>query len=126
MPGNVTLTGFLSTAAYGGLLSSADAVMTLTILDHTMMRGAYEAIYQGTPVVVSDWPILREFFSEGALYVKNSPDAIAQAIRTVAQDAAELRRGAARLRDRKLAAFQDTRRAILVQIEAPPDQPSPF
>jgi glycosyltransferase involved in cell wall biosynthesis len=115
------LTGFLSTAAYGGLLASADAVMTLTTLDHTMMRGAYEAIYQGTPVIVSDWPILREFFSDGSLHVPNSAAAIAEAARTVGHRSAELREGARRLRERKLAAFGETRLAILARL-APPNR----
>jgi glycosyltransferase involved in cell wall biosynthesis len=119
LPANVRLTGFLSDAAYGGLLTTADAVMTLTTRDHTMLRGAYEAIYQGTPVIVSDWPILRESFTEGALHVDNSPAAIAEAVRTVRRRLTDLREGARRLRDRKIAAFDETRRAILARIETP-------
>lgn len=118
IPDNVTLTGFLSTAAYGGLLASADAVMTLTTMDHTMMRGAYEAIYQGTPVIVSDWPILRESFSDGALHVDNTPGGIAAAVRTVAERSAELREGARRLRERKLATFRETRQALFARLGA--------
>src|SRR5688572_29244285 len=83
LPENVRLTGFLSTAAYGGLLASADAVMTLTTRDHTMLRGAYEAIYQGTPVIVSNWDLLREAFPEGAVHVDNTPDDIARAVTRV-------------------------------------------
>ena len=118
IPANISLTGFLSTGAYGGLLKSADAVMTLTTLDHTMMRGAYEAIYQGTPVIVSDWPILREYFSDGALHVDNTSESIAQAVRLVAERTETLREGARRLRDRKLVAFAAVRRAILERIDA--------
>jgi hypothetical protein len=73
LPPNVTLTGFLSTPAYGGLLAGADVVLTLTTRDHTMLRGAYEAIYQGTPVIVSDWPVLVEAFELGAIHVDNTP-----------------------------------------------------
>jgi glycosyltransferase involved in cell wall biosynthesis len=113
VPGNVTLTGFLSTSAYGSLLASADAVMTLTTLDHTMLRGAYEAIYQGTPVIVSDWPILQESFAEGAVHVDNTTEAIATAIRTILDHLPEYREGARRLRDKKLRAFDATRQAIL-------------
>jgi glycosyltransferase involved in cell wall biosynthesis len=116
LPQNVTLTGFISTPAYGGLLTDADAVMTLTTLDHTMLRGAYEAIYQGTPVIVSDWPILRESFSEGAVHVDNSADAIAEAVRTMRDDHAAYRAGAARLREQKLERWRATRRLILARI----------
>lgn len=118
MPANMALTGFLSTEAYGGLLADADVVLTLTTLDHTMMRGAYEAIYQGTPVIVSDWPILREFFGEGALHVDNTPESIVSALRTVAANPDEFREGARRLRERRLTAWRDTRRALLDRIRA--------
>lgn len=118
MPPNVRLTGFVSTAAFGGLLTSADAVMTLTTRDHTMLRGAYEAIYQGTPVVVSDWPILREFFSDGAQHVDNTPASIASALRAIRARQGEFRDGARRLRARKLAAWRDTRLMLLQRIGA--------
>ena len=75
-----TLTGFLSDGAYGSLLHDADAVMTLTTRDHTMLRGAWEAVYQGTPVIVSDWPMLRDAFDEGAVHVDNTPEGIVQGI----------------------------------------------
>jgi glycosyltransferase involved in cell wall biosynthesis len=118
IPANVRLTGFVSTAAFGGLLTSADAVMTLTTRDHTMLRGAYEAIYQGTPVIVSDWPILREFFDEGAQHVDNTAAGIATALRTMQLRTTEFRDGARRLRDRKLSAWRETRQAILQRIGA--------
>ncbi len=116
MPANVTLTGFVSTAAFGGLLTHADAVMTLTTRDHTMLRGAYEAIYQGTPVIVSDWPILRRFFDDGAHHVDNTAAGIAAAVREMQARPDEFRDGARRLRERKLTAWRKTRQAILDRI----------
>ena len=123
MPANVTLTGFLSTPAYGGLLTDADAVLTLTTRDHTMLRGAYEAIYQGTPVIVSNWPILREAFPSGAAHVDNSPAGIAAAVRAIRGDRQTFREGAARLRTQKLERWRSTRAAILDRIRDP--QPAP-
>lgn len=102
LPPNVTLTGFLPTAAYAGLVTSADVVMTLTTRNHTMLRAAYEAIYQGTPVIVSDWPLLRTSFDEGALHVDNRAPAIEDAIRLMRQEHERFRSGAAALRRRKL------------------------
>jgi glycosyltransferase involved in cell wall biosynthesis len=96
LPPNVRLTGFLSVGAYGYLITHADAVMTLTTRDHTMLRGAWEAVYQGTPVIVSNWGILRESFDSGALHVDNTPEDIVRAVE-------ELRRNPARLREDVLA-----------------------
>jgi glycosyltransferase involved in cell wall biosynthesis len=118
MPANVRLTGFLSVPAYGSLLSSADVVMTLTTRDHTMLRGAYEAIYQGTPVIVSNWPVLIEAFPIGAAHVDNSAGAIARAVRSMQRDIDRYRVEAARLRDVKLSQWQSTRDAILERLGA--------
>jgi glycosyltransferase involved in cell wall biosynthesis len=118
LPENVSLTGFLSTPAYGGLLAGADAVLTLTTRDHTMLRGAYEAIYQGTPVIVSDWPLLRAAFDEGAVHVDNSAAQIAAAVRSVQANLVSFREAAARLRQKKLDRWNTVRETILARLQA--------
>lgn len=116
VPENVSLTGFLSTPAYGGLLAGCDVVLTLTTRDHTMLRGAYEATYQGTPVIVSNWPVLRAAFTEGAVHVDNSAPQIAAAVRTVQADQPGFRQGAGRLREHKLSRWNTVRQSIIARI----------
>jgi glycosyltransferase involved in cell wall biosynthesis len=108
VPANVILTGFLPDADYAGLLTTADAVMALTTRDHTMLRAAYEAIYQGTPVIVSDWPLLRSAFDEGAVHVENSAAGIAAGVRRLQAEYEKFRPGAQRLRERKLERWNTT------------------
>jgi glycosyltransferase involved in cell wall biosynthesis len=108
VPANVVLTGFLPDADYAGLLTTADAVMALTTRDHTMLRAAYEAIYQGTPVIVSDWPLLRSAFDEGAVHVENSAAGIAAGVRRLQAEYETFRPGAQRLRERKLEQWNTT------------------
>ncbi len=112
-PPNVTLTGFLPDADYGALLQRVDIVLTLTTRDHTMLRGAYEAVYLGTPVIISDWPILREAFPSGALHVDNSAAGIAAAIRTAQNNLAALREEVQTLRSHKLAEWQQKKEQLL-------------
>ena len=90
--------------------------MTLTTRDHTMLRAAYEAIYQGTPVIVSDWPLLRDAFDEGALHVDNTTAGIADAITRVRKDCAAFREGARRLRERKLRRWAEIRAHIVERV----------
>lgn len=116
VPSNVTLTGFLSTPRYGGLLTDADVVMTLTTRNHTMLRGGYEAIYQGTPVIVSDWPLLRAAFDSGAIHVDNTAAQIAAAIRRMRDTHNEYREGAAALRQKKLGQWASVKEQILSSI----------
>ena len=113
IPTNVVLAGFLSTEEYGGLLSSADAVLDLTTLDHTMLRGAYEAVYQGRPVIVSDWPLLRREFPIGALHVDNSVESIVAAVRHLQARYDALRREAGELREVKRSRWQRVRAEII-------------
>jgi glycosyltransferase involved in cell wall biosynthesis len=120
-PDNLVLTGFLSVSDYGALLKTADVVLALTTLDHTMLRGAYEAIYQGTPVIVSNSPILRASFDDGSVHVDNTPDAITRAIVDVRQHRVEFRQGAVRLRERKQRRWQESMTALRKAVEAGPN-----
>lgn len=116
LPPNLTRTGFVDTSTYGTILRQAGVVIALTSDAHTTQRGAFEAIYQGTPVIVSDTALLREEFDSGAVHVANQAAAIAGAVRAVRQDLAGFRIGAERLRARKTARWGETRTALLAAI----------
>ena len=80
-PENVTLTDYLSVPVFGGLLRDSDAVLCLCTNDNTMQRGAYEAMSVETPLVLSNWPILRETFSIGSVFVHNTVEGIVDGIK---------------------------------------------
>jgi glycosyltransferase involved in cell wall biosynthesis len=71
-PHNVKFTGFLPDAEYLGLLRGVQAIMVLTTRDHTMQRGACEAVSLGKPIITSNWPLLRHYFNKGTVHVDNS------------------------------------------------------
>jgi glycosyltransferase involved in cell wall biosynthesis len=102
-PGNVRLTGFLPDMDYAGLLLASDAVISLTTLDHTMQRGAYEAVYLGKPVITSNFDLLRRHFYKGAVHVDNTIDDIAAGIRRMRDNLSRLRAEAEDLRRERLA-----------------------
>jgi glycosyltransferase involved in cell wall biosynthesis len=116
IPANVTLTGFLSTEAYGSLLSRSDAVLTLTTRDHTMLRGAYEAVYQGTPVIVSDSRLLQRSFDRGAIHVDNTVEAIAGAVQEMRLRHAHYKAEVLLLRDQKYETWNATKAALLLHL----------
>jgi glycosyltransferase involved in cell wall biosynthesis len=103
---NVTFTGFLPDRQYVGLLMASDAVICLTTADHTMQRGAYEAIYLGRPVITSDFAILRQAFDKGSVFVGNSPDEVASGITRMRSDLQRYQREAQALRLEKLAQWR--------------------
>lgn len=71
-PNNVHFTDFLPDETYYALMASSQAVMCLTTRDHTMQRGACEALSIGKPIITSNWPLLREYFREGTRHVPNT------------------------------------------------------
>jgi len=90
-PSNVTFTGFLPQSDYTAMLNRTDAIMVLTSRDLTLLCGAYEAVAVGKPLITSDWPVLRNYFSKGAVYVDNSAESIRRAVLEVADQNQRLR-----------------------------------
>ncbi len=76
IPDNVHLTGFIPDDVYYGLMDASDAVLCLTTRDHTMQRGACEALSMGVPVITSDTALLRAYFRMGTVHVHNDRGAI--------------------------------------------------
>lgn len=79
-PENVIFTDFLANEQYYALLASCQVVLCLTTRDHTMQRGACEALWMGKPVITSDWRLLREYFYKGAIHVDNSQQEIIKSL----------------------------------------------
>ncbi len=101
-PENVKFTDFLPGSQYVGLLLASDAVMCLTTLHHTMQRGAYEAVYLGKPVLVSDTELLRKAFGKGSVCVQNTVEGIVQGVREIRQNLEKYRNEVQSLRLEKL------------------------
>jgi len=115
-PPNVRFTGYLASEAYTALLASADVVMCLTTRDHTMQRGACEALSLGRPIITSDWPLLRSYFSAGTVHVDNSAPGIAAGVRQLIDDIDTFRAQVGELRTLRRAEWEARRRAILALV----------
>jgi glycosyltransferase involved in cell wall biosynthesis len=111
-PANVEFVGFLPQADYLRLLGSVDAVMCLTTGDHTMQRGACEALSLARPIVTSDWPLLRDYFSAGTVHVRAASESIAEGVRRIQAGHEAFVEEIHRLRDQRRAEWLDRRRAI--------------
>ena len=98
---NIVFTDFLPDDEYYGLLLASDLIVVLTTRDKTMQRGAYEAIYLGKPVVTSDWKVLRDNFTVGAVFVDNSINGIEEGIKGALENLKRLKIEANFLKARK-------------------------
>jgi len=86
--------------------------MCLTTRDHTMQRGACEALSLGRPIVTSDWPLLRDYFGRGAVHVAATPASIAAGVRRIVAEHAALSRDVVALRDERRAEWAERRGEI--------------
>lgn len=116
MPKNVTLTGFLSDSAYGSLLKKTNVVLTLTTRDHTMLRGAYEAVYQETPIIISDWGILRDTFKMGVIHVDNSCHSIVRAVKEIKTNYNKYKKEISIMKDIRYEKWENCKRSIVETI----------
>jgi hypothetical protein len=90
-PSNVVFTGYVSNNDYSVLLHGAAAMFALTTRDFTMQRVGYEAEAAGRVLVTTDFPVLRDYFADGAVYTAPTGAAIADAAGRALTDAVQLR-----------------------------------
>lgn len=117
-PDNVRFTGFLPDDEYLGLLRSVQAIMVLTTDNHTMQRGACEAVSLGKPIITSDWPVLREYFNKGTLYVTNSHESIRAGILRMKREWQSLEKEIILLQQERQAEWAEKYAALAKLIEA--------
>lgn len=116
-PPNAYFTDFLPDDDYYALLRSANAVMCLTTRDHTMQRGACEALSLGTPIITSDWPLLRAYFGDGAAYVDNTSAGICEGIQDLQNQYQSYRSAINAVQSTQRQAWQDRRSALIALVQ---------
>ena len=112
LPSNARFTGWLSDDQYASLLRAADTVMCLTTHDHTMQRGAYEAMAMEKPLITSNWEILRNTFYYGTIHVNDNVAEISKAIARAKREPDKLSMEMKQLRHERLDIFSANLRTL--------------
>ncbi len=107
-PDNIILTGFLPDSDYTGLLNNVHGLVNLTKAPHLLTCASYEALAMGKPAVVSDWPQMKRYFSQGFIYVSNTPEAIAKGITKMLDEQTILANEVVAMRSELIARRQPT------------------
>ena len=89
-PSNVTFTDYLRGDAYWAALRQANAVMVLTTYAYSVLGGAQDGVALAKPLLLSDQPALREFFTAGTVFIPNTADGITGGVRAVMRDETRL------------------------------------
>jgi len=98
-PDNCRLTGYIPYQQYIGLLRGADVIIDLVDNSDTLLCGAFEAVSIGTPLIVSDWPVLRECFPIGTVHIPNTVEGVREGVRRALQENVQLRQEILHLRE---------------------------
>lgn len=106
MPDNCRLTGYIPYQQYIGLLRGVDVVIDLVSNGDTLLCGAFEAVSVGTPLIVSDWPVLQDCFPIGAVHVPNTVEGVRSGVRRALCEQVQLRRDILLLREQHQAKWE--------------------
>jgi glycosyltransferase involved in cell wall biosynthesis len=98
---NVTLTGFLPREEFISLVKAADVALVLVTTENTMQMGAWEAMSCDTPVILSDWELLRSTFPKGAVFVRNTRQSIEEGVKRFFENKNALKKDIIRLKVEK-------------------------
>ncbi len=118
----VTLLGYVDAEYYWSYLGHCSVVIDLTEWDDCLVCGAYEALGQGQPLVVSDTSALRGYFKEGAIYTSHQPSAIAAAVEFAYENREHLREQAGYWREKNLSYMADNLKRLRKKILALSDR----
>ena len=105
-PPNVELTGFVPLPTFWQYAQSAAAILTLTHQENTILRGAWEAMFVGRPLITSDTAALRNYFERGTRFVDNTVAGIMSGIEEVLAKRSEFQAGMEQLRSEKQLQWQ--------------------
>jgi glycosyltransferase involved in cell wall biosynthesis len=112
LPKNITFTGFLPREEFIGLVKAADVALVLVTTENTMQMGAWESMSCETPVILSDWKLLRSTFPKGVVFVRNTKHSIQQGIRKFLESKGALKKAITELKVEKEALWHKEIRAI--------------
>jgi len=104
-PDNCRLTGYIPNSQYMSLLQGANVIIDLVTNGDTLLCGAFEAVSVGTPLIVSDWPVLRECFPIGTVYVPNTVQGVREGVKRALREQVQMRQEILLLRDQHQVAW---------------------
>ncbi|NJN19714.1 MAG: glycosyltransferase [Oscillochloris sp.] len=98
--------------------------MTLTSEPYSLVSGGIESMALGKPTILSNQPVLIDYFSQGAIFVEHTAESIAEGVGLAQAQEQRLRDEIAQLAVVKLNTWNNARDRLLALIAAPPEQRS--
>ena len=118
LPENIVLTGYVAEEEYVHLLHAVDIIIDLTTRDNCLVCGAYEAIAVEKPLILSDTPAIREYFSHGVLYTDNTALDIARQIHDCLERIEEIQNQVKQFKQDLITQWECIRRDLQITIQS--------
>lgn len=115
-PANVHFTGYIKEDFFP-LLKAADVVACLTTSNYTFLSGANEALWVGKPLLTSNSPVLKRYFTQGAVHVNNTVEDIRQGLLTMQQQLPDFQRGIQALQQQRQPEWYQQAQALIQLIQ---------
>ncbi len=112
----IRIGGFLPEDEFVALLAGSDLIVDLTTRDDCLVCGAYEAVALEVPMVLSDTPALRDYFTSGRIFSSNDAAGIREGILTARRDHARLQREVAELKESLLGPWNRNFERLLAEL----------
>lgn len=80
VPENLIFTGYLLQEDYWNRLRNSDGVIVLTHHPYSLLGGAQDALRVHKPIILSDQPVLRDYFTKGVVFVHHSAESMVESI----------------------------------------------
>jgi glycosyltransferase involved in cell wall biosynthesis len=123
LPKNVILTGWLNDNEFWWSLTKCNAILTLIQQENTILRGGWEAMYLGQPLITSNTIALRDYFHKGTVFVDNQGESISTGVMYTLKNEMILRANMEQLAQERILEWNEKTGIFIKLIPPYPDEP---
>lgn len=118
-PENVVFTGYLRGKDYWNLVYTSRATMVLTTYPYSLLGGGMDSLLLDKPSILSDQPVLRDYFTQGTVFADNTADGLVEAINTVREQEQTLIQQVSELKTDKLERWKTDFQQLEALVQTP-------
>ena len=111
-PPNAIFTDYLVGDHYWKRLACSRAVIALTTHPHSLLAAAQDGLSIDKPLLLSDQPVLREYFTKGAVFVPHTTSGFVEGIKTLLAQEAQYQREIAELHTERAQTWDENFRQL--------------
>jgi glycosyltransferase involved in cell wall biosynthesis len=117
-PDNVVFTDYLKGGEYWRRLMRSRAIIALTAHEYSLLAAAQDGMYVDTPLILSDQPVLREYFSQGAVFIPNTAQGLIDGLKAFLEREAIYRQEIAELHHERQQEWKANSQLLMAALDS--------